>query len=93
MNICNNNNNLGIGNIVWQSEKEDMNKKKVINVNNVVEIFKFLNLKIWKIKYLKFISNNNNLGIISVQKKSEKEDTNKNVINDLGIVKFENMKN
>jgi len=28
-----------------------------------------------------------------VQKKSEKEDTNKNVINDLGIVKFENMKN
>ena len=42
---------------------------------------------------MKFISNNNNLGIISVQKKSEKEDTNKKVINDLGIVKFENMKN
>jgi len=59
----------------------------------LIMLLKFLNLKIWKIKYLKFISNNNNLGIISVQKKLEKEDTNKKIINDLEIVKFENMKN
>jgi len=35
-----------------------------------------LKFEIFKIKYLKIISNNNNLGIISVQKKSEKEDMN-----------------
>ena len=50
-------------------------------------------MKIWKIKYLKIIGNNNNFGIINVQKKSEKEDINQKVINDLGIVKIENMKN